>query len=1197
MSGSLTTDQAITQDYQNILQRTPDAAGLANWAAAVDSGALTLLQVDNAIVASPEAQDSVVPIVEMYTALGRAPDAAGLSTWVAAFEGGESLTSIADAFLSSPEGVGIYGTGAGIGAPDANTAFITTVYQEVLGRLPDSAGQAAWTSALDNGTLTPAEVLVDILQSPEATQRDATPVTNFLVAAGQGTADYGGSLFSQAGTTFTLTPGVDNIALTGNNNVVNGTANGSALTTPATFNTGDTITAAAGSTGNVLNLSDINEPFLGSDSGFFDPTDLAGVTVSGIQTLNLNSTEGVVANTASSIEGFTGLTALNVNDAGFTQVTAASTTDVAVTDSLDPVTESTGSVQVLGGDNITISSVDGATVGGGTTATDPAGSVTVTDASSTGITINGGTTISATETDGSAITIGAVAAPTDTVTVTDSSAPTTSSTTLGPIDVTGGTVVNVTENELGAVDGTVTGGNVNVTGTAATTSVSVTQTAAAAQSPTVTGVADGAVTINDTASTITSVSLDNYGASTITDDALANLTLAGTGSGVTIVDPVATPTTTLNLTVDGLTDTAGIVDTFGEITTLNVVTGGATPSTLGFADTGLTTLNVSGTQGLAFGDDAPLAGLSAVNVSGGAGLSIALGGNTTFTSTSTGTDVVTISESATKPITGNGTADEELVWNGAAAPATSADLGNASGFSVLGIGPDVASGTFDMSKITGFSGFDVEGDNTTTNTIELTNVAAGSPLAIDGEFDGTLVYQTADSAGATDSLAVTLGAAANTAGFLVGGLTAEDSNGVGIGNLTITSNASGTNGLVAVPGGGGFNEISNLKDSSLSTLNVAGTGGLFIASMLDTDATSLTINGNSTGTAPITFTGVTDATLAALMVTGSDAVTLGGLTDSAASLTLTNSGSSTLGVGVLADPNLASLTLSGNVAVDLKGDKVATGVTVNGAMDNSAVAVDMHASGAASGETDSFTLGNGTDSVQDLSTAGATVNIKVGNGGDSTTANTIAVGDANSTITAGSGVNNITVGNGTNTITVGDGNDAITTGNGTNTITAGSGNDSITVGSGLNTITVGAGTDTLSFFNPGANGLTFSTVSGAQAGDTLTFSEGPSSAPGIPLAGSSLAEVSTLAGTASFSDYLNAAAAAGTTAGDMSWFQFNNNTYLVENVAGGSSFSGGTDYVVGLSGLHNLGSNSTLTQIASLGGTDSSTLTLGSHFA
>ena len=53
-----------------------------------------------------------------------------------------------------------------------------------------------------------------------------------------------------------------------------------------------------------------------------DPTNIAGVTVSGIQTLNINSTESVIANTASSIEGFTGLTALNVNDAGGSTVTA-----------------------------------------------------------------------------------------------------------------------------------------------------------------------------------------------------------------------------------------------------------------------------------------------------------------------------------------------------------------------------------------------------------------------------------------------------------------------------------------------------------------------------------------------------------------------------------------------------------------------------------------------------------------------------------------------------------------------------------------------------------------------------------------------------------------------------------------------------------------------------------------------------------
>ena len=50
----------------------------------------------------------VVPIVQLYTALGRAPDQAGLGGMGAQPRGsGASLTNIAGDFLSSPEGQGI----------------------------------------------------------------------------------------------------------------------------------------------------------------------------------------------------------------------------------------------------------------------------------------------------------------------------------------------------------------------------------------------------------------------------------------------------------------------------------------------------------------------------------------------------------------------------------------------------------------------------------------------------------------------------------------------------------------------------------------------------------------------------------------------------------------------------------------------------------------------------------------------------------------------------------------------------------------------------------------------------------------------------------------------------------------------------------------------------------------------------------
>ena len=86
-------------------------------------------------------------------------------------------------------------------------------------------GSRYWVDQLSTGALTTAQVLAAIVESPEAQARDAVPVTNFLVAAGAGTADYAGDLFSPTnapGTTFTLTTGADNITLTGVNDKVTG---------------------------------------------------------------------------------------------------------------------------------------------------------------------------------------------------------------------------------------------------------------------------------------------------------------------------------------------------------------------------------------------------------------------------------------------------------------------------------------------------------------------------------------------------------------------------------------------------------------------------------------------------------------------------------------------------------------------------------------------------------------------------------------------------------------------------------------------------------------------------------------------------------------------------------------------------------------------------------------------------------------
>jgi subtilisin-like proprotein convertase family protein len=85
-------------------------------------------------------------IYRLYqAALGRTPDSAGLTTWVRAADQGEAVSSIAHSFLSSSEFSATYG------ASLSDSAFVTALYQNVLGRAPDASGLASWIDTLSHG--------------------------------------------------------------------------------------------------------------------------------------------------------------------------------------------------------------------------------------------------------------------------------------------------------------------------------------------------------------------------------------------------------------------------------------------------------------------------------------------------------------------------------------------------------------------------------------------------------------------------------------------------------------------------------------------------------------------------------------------------------------------------------------------------------------------------------------------------------------------------------------------------------------------------------------------------------------------------------------------------------------------------------------------------------------------------------------
>lgn len=987
-----------------------------------------------------------------------------------------------------------------------------------------------------------------------------------------------------------LTTGADNILVTAPNTTIIGTANGLG----ATFTPGDMINGN-GNANVTLTVSDL------STGGTWIPTLLAGVTIAGVQTANFNSGESVIANTASSAQGWSGLTQLTINDAGATAVTAAATTNITVLE-----TGIAGAVTTSGGNNINITNFDANVAVGGATG-NPAGTVTVADTAIAANTVvtNGGTNTSVTITGATAaspataqITIGANLAPSGTVTVAATTG-TANGNGIGLITVNGGTTVTVTETagNSGATGNNTFEGDVFVNGTAATTTVTVNQSptavgasavttvvgvvgvSAVTASPGVQGVSAviavapvaaqaavvgttaGTVIIQDAnydttaANTITSVTLNNYGNSTINDNALTNLTLQGVAGGLVITNATSgggfpTANSTLTLTLNTLSGANTIVDTNHEIKTLDVVTAGGNSTLAAFTDSSLTTLNVSGTNVLALA--AINGSLTTLTVSGGAGFSdgattsatglAALGSALTITDTSsgkfsaalndtlqsfagsTGQDVITVSSTAdaTKAITAGSATNNELILEGGAYALTSATAAKITGFQTVGVAANVT-GTIDMSVLDATaSALDILGNS----TIAFTKVATSASLLLENTNTTSVSVTYVDANGKTDSTTANIGTATNATSWTETLLTLKDANGVGIGTVNVVSNDSTFDAA---------NVITTLVDNGLAALNVSGNAGLTIGTLNEasTQATSFTINNTETGAASVTINAFTDANLGNLIFTGSNASAIGVVNDTGAVLSVSNTGTSTASIGTIADNGLTTLNLGANVSLgqastvgaeDAIGlqDTSTAGVTVAGGSDNAHVTIVL-TGGAALGNFDTITLGNGNNYIHDTSSTG-TVTVGVGTG-----SNWIDVGAAHNT----TGSYNVTLGS----------------------HSAASGSDLIEIGSAGNG------------FATAQNVI----ITGAVTGDQIAFLNDLGAANNV------LAAVATQATLAAAITAIETAA--GAAAHDVAFTAFGGNTYVAENNAGAASATNTT--LVEVVGIHTFTAGTGLITLAS----------------
>ncbi len=95
-------------------------------------------------------------------AFKRFPDPSGLKYWITQRTSGvNSERVVASSFLQSAEFQQKYGSNLTYGQ------FINTIYNNVLGRLPDQSGYDYWVGQLSNGVETKYEVLLGFSESAE----------------------------------------------------------------------------------------------------------------------------------------------------------------------------------------------------------------------------------------------------------------------------------------------------------------------------------------------------------------------------------------------------------------------------------------------------------------------------------------------------------------------------------------------------------------------------------------------------------------------------------------------------------------------------------------------------------------------------------------------------------------------------------------------------------------------------------------------------------------------------------------------------------------------------------------------------------------------------------------------------------------------------------------------------------------------
>jgi hypothetical protein len=145
--------------YNTILGRAPDAGGLANVVAALNSGTPATVVADILLHSTEYETDLVAS--HYQNDLGRAGSPAEIAEWVSLMQGGMTAEQVSTDFLASAEFNALH--------PD-DASFVLGLYEDALERPPSLDEIASWTTGLGAG-MSRTSAVADFLGSPEAAAR------------------------------------------------------------------------------------------------------------------------------------------------------------------------------------------------------------------------------------------------------------------------------------------------------------------------------------------------------------------------------------------------------------------------------------------------------------------------------------------------------------------------------------------------------------------------------------------------------------------------------------------------------------------------------------------------------------------------------------------------------------------------------------------------------------------------------------------------------------------------------------------------------------------------------------------------------------------------------------------------------------------------------------------------------------------